>query len=77
MELKVQWQEHDLSAYPTIVLTWEDAMRGVPWDYSEVRGGADRVRKPAQKAGYFLEMELCSSYFMFVIETCSSGYRED
>jgi len=24
MELKVQWQEHELDAYPTIVLTWEE-----------------------------------------------------
>lgn len=28
MELEVQWQEQDLGAYPTIVMTWEDAMRG-------------------------------------------------
>ncbi len=27
IELEVQWQEHDLGGYPTIVLTWEDAMR--------------------------------------------------
>jgi len=27
MELEVQWQEHDLGEYPTIVLTWEDAMQ--------------------------------------------------
>ena len=25
MELEVQWQEHDLGGYPTIVLIWEDA----------------------------------------------------
>ena len=30
MELEVQWQEHELGEYPTIVLTWEDAMRGAP-----------------------------------------------
>src|SRR5216683_282111 len=35
MELEVQWQEHDLDEYPTIVLTWEDAMRGAPWEYIE------------------------------------------
>ena len=35
MELEVQWQEHDLGGYPTIVLIWEDAMRGAPWDYIE------------------------------------------
>jgi hypothetical protein len=35
MELEVQWQEHDLGEYPTIVLTWEDGMRGAPWDYLE------------------------------------------
>ena len=35
MELEVQWQEHDLVGYPAIVLTWEDAMRGAPWDYIE------------------------------------------
>ena len=33
MELEIQWQEHDLGSYPTIVLTWEDAMRGTPWNY--------------------------------------------
>ena len=33
MELEVQWQETDVGSYPTIVLTWEDAMRGAPWDY--------------------------------------------
>lgn len=33
MELEIQWQEHDLGEYPTIVLTWEDAMRGTPWEY--------------------------------------------
>jgi len=35
MELEVQWQEHELGEYPTIVLTWEDAMRGAPWEYLE------------------------------------------
>jgi len=35
MELEIQWQEHDLGAYPTIALTWEDAMRGSPWEYIE------------------------------------------
>jgi hypothetical protein len=35
MELEVQWQEHELAAYPTIVLMWEDAMHGAPWDYIE------------------------------------------
>jgi hypothetical protein len=34
-ELEVQWQEHDLGGYPTIVLIWGDAMRGAPWDYIE------------------------------------------
>ncbi len=33
MELEIQWQEHDLGDYPVLVLTWEDAMRGAPWDY--------------------------------------------
>lgn len=33
MELEIQWQEHELGSYPTIVLTWEDAMRGTPWNY--------------------------------------------
>jgi hypothetical protein len=33
MELEIQWQEHDLGEYPMIVLAWEDAMRGAPWDY--------------------------------------------
>lgn len=33
MELEIQWQEHDLGEYPTIVLTWEDAMRGAPGKY--------------------------------------------
>lgn len=33
MELEIQWQEHDLGEYPTIVLTWKDAMRGTPWEY--------------------------------------------
>lgn len=35
MELEVQWQEHELGSYPTIVLIWEDAMRGAPWEYIE------------------------------------------
>jgi hypothetical protein len=35
MELEVQWQEHDLGEYPTIVLTWEDGMRCAPWEYIE------------------------------------------
>lgn len=35
MELEVQWQEHDLGAYPTLVLTWENSMRGAPWEYIE------------------------------------------
>jgi len=30
MELEVQWQEHELGSYPTIVLLCEDAMRGTP-----------------------------------------------
>jgi len=33
MDLEIQWQEHDLGDYPVIVLTWDDAMRGAPWDY--------------------------------------------
>jgi hypothetical protein len=33
MELEIQWQEHELGEYPTIVLTWRDAMRGAPWEY--------------------------------------------
>src|SRR5215469_16559289 len=33
MELEVQWQEHELGSYPTIVLLWEDATRGTPWNY--------------------------------------------
>jgi hypothetical protein len=40
MELEVQWQEHELGSYPTIVLTWEDVMRGAPWDYIEKCGNA-------------------------------------
>jgi len=35
MELEVQWQEHELGSYPTIILLWEDAMRGTPWNYLE------------------------------------------
>ena len=35
MELEIQWQEHELGSYPTIVLLWEDAMRGTPWNYLE------------------------------------------
>ena len=35
MELEVQWQEHELGSYPTIVLLWEDAMRRTPWNYLE------------------------------------------
>jgi len=35
MELEVQWQEHDLGKCPMIVLTWEDAIRGAPWEYIE------------------------------------------
>lgn len=30
MELEIQWQEHELGSYPTIVLTWEDATRAAP-----------------------------------------------
>jgi hypothetical protein len=33
MELEIQWQEHDLGEYPTIVLAWEDAMCGTPCEY--------------------------------------------
>jgi hypothetical protein len=33
MELEVQWQEHELGSCPLIVLTWEDGMRGAPWNY--------------------------------------------
>jgi len=33
MELEVQRQEHELGSYPLIVLTWEDGMRGAPWNY--------------------------------------------
>jgi len=32
MELEVQWQEHELGSNPNIVLLWEDAMRGTPWN---------------------------------------------
>ena len=35
MELEVQWQEHDLGAYPTTVLICEDAMHGALWEYIE------------------------------------------
>jgi len=35
MELEVQWQERERGSYPTIVLAWEDAMRGAPWEYIE------------------------------------------
>jgi hypothetical protein len=35
IELEVQWQNHELGEYPTIVLTREDAMRGAPWKYIE------------------------------------------
>jgi hypothetical protein len=31
MELEVQWQEQELGKYPTIVMTWEDAIRGALW----------------------------------------------
>jgi hypothetical protein len=33
MRLVIQWQEHELGEYPLIVLAWEDAMRGAPWEY--------------------------------------------
>jgi hypothetical protein len=33
MRLVIQWQEHELDEYPLIVLAWEDAMRGAPWEY--------------------------------------------
>ncbi len=33
MDLEVQWQETDAGSYPTIVLSWEDGMRGAPWGY--------------------------------------------
>ena len=33
MELEVQWQDHEVGSYPLIVLTWEDGMRGAPWEY--------------------------------------------
>jgi hypothetical protein len=32
-EIEVQGQEHELGSYPEIVLTLEDAMRGVPEKY--------------------------------------------
>src|SRR5258708_32995183 len=43
MELEVQWQDHDLGEYPTIVLTWEDAMRG----------GQQRADSNLMKSGSF------------------------
>jgi hypothetical protein len=33
MELEIQWHEHGLGDYPLIVLAWEDANPGDPWDY--------------------------------------------
>jgi hypothetical protein len=46
MELEVQWQEQELGEYPTIVLTWEDAMRGAPLGISlEVRRSLNGARK--------------------------------
>ena len=33
MALEVQWQEHELGSYPLIVLVWEGAERGTPWEY--------------------------------------------
>jgi hypothetical protein len=35
LELEFRRQERELDKYPTIVLTWEDAMRGAPWEYLE------------------------------------------
>jgi len=41
MELEVRWrQEHELGSYPTMVLTWEDAMRGAPGKYLDRCEGA-------------------------------------
>jgi hypothetical protein len=35
MELEIRWREHELGSYPTIVLTWEDAMPGAPGECVE------------------------------------------
>jgi hypothetical protein len=33
LELENRWQERELGSYPTIVLAWEDGMRGAPDEY--------------------------------------------
>lgn len=33
MKLEIEWQEHELGSYPTIVLMWNDPMRGAPSNY--------------------------------------------
>lgn len=33
MELETQWFDCESGSYPLIVLTWEDAMIGTPWEY--------------------------------------------
>lgn len=58
MELEVQWQEHELGDYPTIVPLWEDAMRGTPWNYLERCRVARRLRL-TRKAVSFLSAGQC------------------
>jgi hypothetical protein len=58
MELEVQWQEHELGEYPTIVLAWEDAMRGAPWDYIQKCQGALDVSDGAEPPSGSVHREL-------------------
>jgi hypothetical protein len=58
MELEVQWQDHELGSYPLIVLLWEDAMRGAPWEYIEraSQALADFDEARASKPGAVLQI---------------------
>ena len=54
MKLEVQWQEHELGEYPTIVVSWEDAMRGAPRRYiqkcQDALAAIDGIEVPSERA---------------------------
>jgi|SRR5215472_2567292 len=57
MELEVQWQEHELGSYPTIVFLWEGAMRNVLELPRKVSGDL----RPTSMAVNFLRARQCRS----------------
>jgi hypothetical protein len=59
MELETRWQEHELGSYPTIVLTWEEAMRGAPSEYIA------QCERALMAAIIFIHPNDCSTRFRF------------